>query len=806
MARAVDQWALFDAVGFKPHSGQVPILASPARFQVASCGRRFGKSEVGGHALLPEVFVAYTQQNHLREIGKRREFWVVGPNYCMDADTEVLTERGWLRYDSLTTSDRALTLTKSGIAEWADVTAVNVFPEMPREMVRMKMRGHDSLSTTDHKWLVQYGTNNTGGNGFQILGSRFITSAQLGDKSNERVICGAPVRNLAREPKYTDTLVELVAWYWTEGYFRGPGIEISQSLTANPEACRSIEAALIAEFGSFNRHAESYYVRCDVAETIWRHAPGKGKLLTYEFILSLTPAQLELFIATSVSADGHMRIRGTKGRERVVMQKLKHNLDVLQMACQLAGLQTTLTHNSMNLWFLRIFERNWFAPYSAKRSGKITRETYNGIVWCPTTTNGTWLARRNGTVYFTGNSDSEKEFRVLYNKLKKLEVPFDKPGTYYNPAMGDMRISLWDGTFQVQGKSAAHPDSLVGEGLHGVIIAEAAKIKERVWVKNVQPTLADFKGWAKFTSTPEGKNWFYELWQRGQDPKFESWTSWRRPSWINPYVYPMGADREGLAVLRKMLRKNQAVNEAVAHSLGVDPEVAELAMSMTDAAFEQEIAAEFTDFVGKVFKDFDEETHVGDFTFDPTWSTYAAVDYGWTNPNVWLLIQIDPWGEYINVLGEVYERGLAPDEFADEILRRKLCPSETQAFYPDPASPGDTNVLMRKLKTTAKPGTGGALEYRLDAIRKALKPFKPFIEKDRPRVMFDRSCVHSIADMMSYRYPDTKTESNRNEPELPMKKDDHAPEALGRFFAGHFGTVERTTRRASATRNANFRR
>jgi hypothetical protein len=32
------------------------------------------------------------------------------------------------------------------------------------------------------------------------------------------------------------------------------------------------------------------------------------------------------------------------------------------------------------------------------------RVRYTGTVWCPTTANGTWLARRKGTVYFTGNS------------------------------------------------------------------------------------------------------------------------------------------------------------------------------------------------------------------------------------------------------------------------------------------------------------------------------------------------------------------------------------------------------------------
>ena len=108
-------------------------------------------------------------------------------------------------------------------------------------------------------------------------------------------------------------------------------------------------------------------------------------------------------------------------------------------------------------------------------------------------------------------SDAEKEFRVLYNDLTRQEFPLDRPGTYNDPIGGNMHVSLWGGRFQVHAKSAAHPESLVGEGLHGALLVEAAKIKERVWTKFVRPTLNDFKGWADFTSTPEGKNWFYEL-------------------------------------------------------------------------------------------------------------------------------------------------------------------------------------------------------------------------------------------------------------------------------------------------------
>lgn len=134
-------------------------------------------------------------------------------------------------------------------------------------------------------------------------------------------------------------------------------------------------------------------------------------------------------------------------------------------------------------------------------------------------------------------TDSEKEFRVIWNELSKLEVPFDKPGSYNNPEGGFMHLSLWNGAFQVHAKSAKHPDTLVGEGLHGVILAEAAKLKEIVWVKYIRPMLADFTGWGLMTSTPEGKNWFYDRWVAGQTASRSEWASWRVPSWMNPHVY-----------------------------------------------------------------------------------------------------------------------------------------------------------------------------------------------------------------------------------------------------------------------------
>lgn len=397
-------------------------------------------------------------------------------------------------------------------------------------------------------------------------------------------------------------------------------------------------------------------------------------------------------------------------------------------------------------------------------------------------------------------TDGEKEFRKLYNALKRLDVPFDSKrdtdgiGTRYNADSGDMAISLWGGAYYVQVKSGKYPDSLVGEGLRGVVLVEAAKMKASIYDKYVRPTLADYRGWMFAGSTPEGKNWFYEFYQRGQDPKFANWKSWRVPAWKNPYVYHKETTDAGIALARKILdpRSNIDLTPEVAANLAVDEEILDLMMTMTEERFNQEIGADFSEYVGRVFKSWDEEIHVTDLEYNPNprWFTCAAADYGFTNPFVWLLIQVDVWGN-IYVLDEIYERGITIEEAIALIKERDLCPSNMNIFYPDPEDPGASTQISRKLRVKIGGNTGGRRRERIDLIRAALKRVPAHLPSDhpekKPRLFVDRKCKGLIADMDAYRYPDTKGERGTNDPEEPMKKDDHGPEALGRFMRGYFG-------------------
>lgn len=391
-------------------------------------------------------------------------------------------------------------------------------------------------------------------------------------------------------------------------------------------------------------------------------------------------------------------------------------------------------------------------------------------------------------------TDSEKEFRVFYNDCRRKGMPFDKPGTYYDPK-GNMSVSLWEGSFILHAKSGAHPESLVGEGLHGVIMSEAAKLKEAVWQRFIRPTLADFSGESVWNTTPEGKNWFKDIYDAGQDPAQADWASWRHPSWVNTHVFRKHTTHEDVQVMKTVLQRSDH-DPAELEALNVDPEIISMARDLTPEAFAQEVEASFSEHVGRVFKEWDEDYHITDLNYRADWPLFISTDYGYTDPNVALFIQPGPFGE-VNVIAEYYRTHRTDDEFARDVLtdgRLSYLLSKARGIYPDPADPGASATLSREWGLPVYGGTGGPLKGRRLAIENKLKFRNPHLPWDHPErvpwLRFDRTCTYARYEMGAWSWP-KKRKAALAGPENPEDKDNHVPEALGRFMAGH-GYVQGT--------------
>lgn len=82
------------------------------------------------------------------------------------------------------------------------------------------------------------------------------------------------------------------------------------------------------------------------------------------------------------------------------------------------------------------------------------------------------------------------------------------------------------------------PDVARGRKYARVTVDEAAMIRhlEEAWTAVIRPTLADYQGDAWIASSPKGRNYFYRMYQLGQDPNEPDWASWQLPTAANPYI------------------------------------------------------------------------------------------------------------------------------------------------------------------------------------------------------------------------------------------------------------------------------
>ena len=343
---------------------------------------------------------------------------------CTSGLTEIMTSEGWTTYDKLQIGDSVLTLNHEiGASEWQPVLKVNVHDVVDREVLSIEMKGHSSLTTLGHRWPVDHNYDRRGC-GRQSRND-WVESGDL--TAQDSLIASAYCADLPTEPKFTDAIVELVAWYWTEGHQKklngvpGRNIQIDQSQKVNPTLVERIRLAMTSAFGPsaagrLNAKGEqaiwseyapggngnvTFFLSDEAAKTILAIAPNKE--VDYGFLRSLTQAQLDLFIKVSLLADGNKK-------DNNLWQNDLERCKRFEFACILAGHSTSLRPQKDG-WIVQLKKRSRVSPVRADvqagwhgRKPVMERVRYTGVVWCPTTENGSWLARHNGTVYFTGNS------------------------------------------------------------------------------------------------------------------------------------------------------------------------------------------------------------------------------------------------------------------------------------------------------------------------------------------------------------------------------------------------------------------
>jgi hypothetical protein len=334
---------------------------------------------------------------------------------------------------------------------------------------------------------------------------------------------------------------------------------------------------------------------------------------------------------------------------------------------------------------------------------------------------------------------AEKEFRVVHRVFTKHLGLTSQLKITYNAEQGHMRIKFpWDTILQCA--SATNPDSLLGEGLNGVIMSEAARHEMATWEQYIEPALSDEDGFAWFPSTPRGFNWFQGLWQLGQMPDMRDYESWRLPTWENTVKYPGGFDNDRLKQIRAIV---------------------------SPAFWKQEYGAE----------EFDPKFHVRDIEYNPSWRNYWVFDYGFNDPFVCLDIMVDP-SDNVYVWREYQMRYKTTWEHA-HVIRERENPGgfHVDGKFGDPAGADEgatIGLVLGQVTARQVPWING-----IEAVKRKLK-IQP---NGLPQLTIDRSCINLIRQMQALRHKEARPERNAKEGQVDY--DDHGPDAL-RYFMGEF--------------------
>jgi terminase large subunit-like protein len=165
------------------------------------------------------------------------------------------------------------------------------------------------------------------------------------------------------------------------------------------------------------------------------------------------------------------------------------------------------------------------------------------------------------------------------------------------------------------------PDHLRGAGLDFVVLDEAAFMTPDIWPEIVRPMLVERKGRALFLSSPNGKNWFYQLYLLGlKTPSARRLAATTAPSeGFSPPLYAVrpkevpvgerglgGEDAEGRRandLKLGTLNNWRAFHFSTAQNPLITPgELDAIRAETPERIWREEYEAEFTDDLGQVFR------------------------------------------------------------------------------------------------------------------------------------------------------------------------------------------------------------
>jgi hypothetical protein len=207
---------------------------------------------------------------------------------------------------------------------------------------------------------------------------------------------------------------------------------------------------------------------------------------------------------------------------------------------------------------------------------------------------------------------------------------------------------------RIEGISLENYMSAAGAAIDFAVVDEAAQIVPEAWYRAILPPLMDRNGGALLISSYEGEGDFFSdkvLEVQKEEERAKALGYEFKPEWelfqaasydVNFYAFPQGLNTKTLVDARK---------------------------EMPVVDFLEQFGAQVSGSRDRIFSEFFERVHVGNYPYNPEHPVRLAIDPS-SGANPYAIAVIQDYGDYMVIIDEFYERNTKVEEYHPMILRR----------------------------------------------------------------------------------------------------------------------------------------
>jgi len=341
--------------------------------------------------------------------------YIKGNHDCLDEETELLTKRGWIKYNEIRENDNILSLNENNYYEWTNININGIIIKKHKgKMVDIENKHCDMKMTLKHRVIHKKPTS-----------EKYIYNTAEKIKGRLKIPVSAKNSNI-KGLDITDDQLRFIAWILTDGMLCKAKTLKQTNLyciyQSKPDMCDYIRNLLNKMNYKFTEVIKKYngdlfingiklksYLPAhefrllnESNKEIQKYFPDKYPFP--EYLFNMNTRQFDIFIDVIIKGDGIYSDKQDKTKCRSLYGKYDF-LSNIQILCIMNGYRAVLNRNDKTGHVLYITNSN---DTSFDTCYKKKIYNYDGIIWCLNVPYTNFMVRRNGKPFFTGNCWFEK--------------------------------------------------------------------------------------------------------------------------------------------------------------------------------------------------------------------------------------------------------------------------------------------------------------------------------------------------------------------------------------------------------------